>query len=90
MKGVFEKTKQTHAAMLQKVKDALQQRDDMKMQMEEAFITKEAVGTRPLLFITMLWERHLSHTTMQHLAVCCIKWETKLLYSYFESIRNGP
>lgn len=42
MKGVFERTKQTHAAMLQKVKDALQQRDDMKMQMEEAFITKEA------------------------------------------------
>lgn len=54
MKGVFERTKQTHAAMLQKVKDALQQRDDMKMQMEEAFITKEAVGRRPPLFITML------------------------------------
>lgn len=54
MKGVFERTKQTHAAMLQKVKDALQQRDDMKMQMEEAFITKEAVGRGPLLFISML------------------------------------
>lgn len=53
MKGVFERTKQTHAAMLQKVKDALQQRDDMKMQMEEAFITKEAVGRGPLLFCSL-------------------------------------
>lgn len=34
--------------MIQKVKDALQQRDDMKMQMEEAFVTKEAVGREPL------------------------------------------
>lgn len=48
MKGVFERTKQTHTAMIQKVKDALQQRDDMKTQMEEAFVTKEAVGREPL------------------------------------------
>lgn len=53
MKGVLLRTKQTHAAMIQKVKDALQHRDDMKMQMEEAVITKEAVGTLPLLFSTL-------------------------------------
>lgn len=45
MKSLFERAKQTHTAMMQKVKDALQRRDDMKMQMEEAFTTKEAVGT---------------------------------------------
>lgn len=45
MKSLFKRAKQTHAAMMQKVKDALQCRDDMKMQMEEAFTTKEAVGT---------------------------------------------
>lgn len=44
MKSLFERAKQTHTAMMQKVKDALQHRDDMKMQMEEAFTTKEAVG----------------------------------------------
>lgn len=42
MKSVFERTKHTHASIIQKGEDALQQRDDMKMQMEEAFITKEA------------------------------------------------
>lgn len=45
MKSLFERAKQTHTAMMQKVKDALHSRDDMKMQMEEAFTTKEAVGT---------------------------------------------
>lgn len=45
MKSLFERAKQTHTAMMQKVKDAFQCRDDMKMQMEEAFTIKEAVGT---------------------------------------------
>lgn len=31
--------------MIQKVKDAFQHRDDMRIQMEEAFTTKEAVST---------------------------------------------
>lgn len=31
--------------MMQKVKDALQQRDDMTTQMEEAFTAKQAVST---------------------------------------------
>lgn len=31
--------------MIQKVKDALHHRDDMRIQMEEAFTTKEAVST---------------------------------------------
>lgn len=31
--------------MMQKVKDALHQRDDMRIQMEEAFTAKEAVST---------------------------------------------
>lgn len=45
MKSLFENARQTHRAMIQKVKDAFQQRDDMRMQMEEAFTTKEAVST---------------------------------------------
>lgn len=45
MKSVFEKTKGTHTALMQKVKDAFHQRDDMKMQMGDAFKAKEAVST---------------------------------------------
>lgn len=50
MKGVFERTRQTHTAMIQKVQDALRQRDDMKVQMEEAVVTKEAVSGEPLQY----------------------------------------
>ncbi|XP_059197703.1 sperm-associated antigen 5 [Centropristis striata] len=42
MKSLFGKMKETQTRMLQKVKDALQQRDDMRIQMEEAFTAKEA------------------------------------------------
>ncbi|KAM6941858.1 sperm-associated antigen 5 [Lycodopsis pacificus] len=42
MKSVLEKTKDTQTALLQKGKDAFQQRDDMRMQMEDAFTAKEA------------------------------------------------
>lgn len=44
MKSLFEKTRQTHTAMIQKVRDAFQHRDDMRIQMEEAFTAKEAVS----------------------------------------------
>uniref|UniRef100_A0A3Q3MPT7 Sperm associated antigen 5 n=1 Tax=Mastacembelus armatus TaxID=205130 RepID=A0A3Q3MPT7_9TELE len=42
MNSLIEKTKVTHARMMQKVKDALHQRNEMKTQMEEAFSAKEA------------------------------------------------
>ncbi|XP_056223916.1 sperm-associated antigen 5 [Seriola aureovittata] len=42
MKSLFEKTKETQTRMMQKVKDALHQRDDMRTQMEEAFTAKQA------------------------------------------------
>lgn len=42
MKSLFKKTKETQTVMMQKVKDALHQRDDMRVQMEEAFTAKEA------------------------------------------------
>ncbi|XP_071360634.1 sperm-associated antigen 5 isoform X2 [Trachinotus anak] len=42
MKSLFEKTTETQTRMMQKVKDALHQRDDMRTQMEEAFTAKEA------------------------------------------------
>ncbi|XP_030004690.1 sperm-associated antigen 5 [Sphaeramia orbicularis] len=42
MKSLFAKSKETHVRMVQKVKDALQQRDNMQIQMEEAFTAKEA------------------------------------------------
>ncbi|XP_029013968.1 sperm-associated antigen 5 [Betta splendens] len=42
MKSLLKKTKETQKGMVQKVKDALQQRNDMKTQMEEAFTAKEA------------------------------------------------
>eukprot|EP00066_Takifugu_rubripes_P021950 XP_011611216.1 PREDICTED: uncharacterized protein LOC105417693 [Takifugu rubripes] len=42
MRSVFERTKQVHMAMMEKAKGVLQQRDDMRMQMEEAFRAKEA------------------------------------------------
>lgn len=45
MRSLFEKTKDTQKRMMQKVKDALQQRNDMRTQMEEAFAIKEAVST---------------------------------------------
>uniref|UniRef100_A0A3Q1EGB6 Sperm associated antigen 5 n=1 Tax=Acanthochromis polyacanthus TaxID=80966 RepID=A0A3Q1EGB6_9TELE len=42
MKSLFEKSKETQIRMIQKVKDALHQRNDMRIQMEEAFAVKEA------------------------------------------------
>ncbi|XP_070846965.1 sperm-associated antigen 5 [Chaetodon trifascialis] len=42
MKSLFEKTRATQEVMMQKVKDAFHQRDDMRVQMEEAFTAKEA------------------------------------------------
>lgn len=60
MKSLFEKTKQTHRAIMQKVKDALQQRDDMKIRMEEAFTAKEAVSTAmnsSVVFMCLLWKK---------------------------------
>ncbi|XP_038569125.1 sperm-associated antigen 5 [Micropterus salmoides] len=41
MKSLFERTKETQTVMMRKVKDAFHQRDDMKVQMEEAFTAKE-------------------------------------------------
>lgn len=51
MKSLCEKTKETQTAMIQKVKDALHQKDDMRIQMEEAFTAKEAVSTVTNLLI---------------------------------------
>lgn len=45
MKSLFERTKETQTVMMRKVKDAFHQRDDMKVQMEEAFTAKEVVST---------------------------------------------
>ncbi|XP_058497551.1 sperm-associated antigen 5 [Solea solea] len=42
MKSLFEKTRTTQTQMMQKVKEALHQRDDMRKQMEESFQAKEA------------------------------------------------
>ncbi|XP_074554884.1 sperm-associated antigen 5 [Halichoeres trimaculatus] len=42
MTSVLKKTKEVQTAMVQKVKEAFHQRDDMKTQMEEAFSAKEA------------------------------------------------
>eukprot|EP00064_Thunnus_orientalis_P008337 superscaffoldBa00000986_g8360 len=42
MRSLFEKSKETQTRMMQKVKDVLQQRDNMQTQMEEAFNVKEA------------------------------------------------
>ncbi|KAK5926179.1 hypothetical protein CgunFtcFv8_021771 [Champsocephalus gunnari] len=42
MKSLFDKTKTTQKKMMQKVKDALHQRDDTRAQMEEAITAKEA------------------------------------------------
>ncbi|XP_037621347.1 sperm-associated antigen 5 [Sebastes umbrosus] len=42
MKSLLAKTKETQTTMMQKVKDAFRQRDDMRLQMEDAFTTKEA------------------------------------------------
>lgn len=46
MKSLFEKSKETQIRMMQKVKDALQQRDGMRTKMEEAFTVKEAVSSQ--------------------------------------------
>ncbi|KAK2918857.1 sperm-associated antigen 5 isoform X1 [Channa argus] len=42
MKSLIEKTTETQTKMMQKVKDALHQRDEMRTQMEDAFTGKEA------------------------------------------------
>ena len=39
--------------MMQKVKDALLQKDDMRIQMEEAFTTKEAVSMATILTVNV-------------------------------------
>lgn len=50
MRSLFERTKQAHTAMMEKVKEVLHQRDDMRMQVEEAFTAKEAVSTEANIF----------------------------------------
>ncbi|CAN9510300.1 unnamed protein product [Ophioblennius macclurei] len=42
MTSLFEKSKETHMRLTQRVKEALQQRDDMLTQMEDAVTAKEA------------------------------------------------
>ncbi|KAK2817161.1 hypothetical protein Q5P01_025352 [Channa striata] len=42
MKSLIEKTTETQKKMMQKVQDALQQRNEMRTQMEDAFTAKEA------------------------------------------------
>lgn len=44
MKSLFERMKQAHVATMEKVKAVLHQRDDMRLQMEEALTAKEAVS----------------------------------------------
>lgn len=44
MRSLFERTKQVHMEMMEKAKRVLQQKDDMRLQMEEAFRAKEAVS----------------------------------------------
>lgn len=51
MKSLFERTKETQTRMMQKVKDALHQRDNMRTQMEEAFTAKEAVNRQTNILI---------------------------------------
>lgn len=53
MKSLLEKTKKTQTVMMQKVKDALVQKDDMRIQMEEAFTTKEAVSMATILIVNV-------------------------------------
>ncbi len=40
--------------MMQKVKDALHQRENMRIQMEEAFTAKEAVSTVMIVNVTIV------------------------------------
>ncbi|XP_064859903.1 sperm-associated antigen 5 isoform X2 [Oncorhynchus nerka] len=42
MKSLYEKYKETQGRMVQKVRDTLQQREDMRRRMEEAFTAKDA------------------------------------------------
>ncbi|XP_078138674.1 sperm-associated antigen 5 [Centroberyx gerrardi] len=42
MKSLYEKSKEMQTRMMQKVKDTLQHREDMRQQMQEAFTAKEA------------------------------------------------
>ena len=51
MKGLCGRFMDTQARMAQKVQDALQEREDMRRQMDEALRTKEAVRNAFLLFI---------------------------------------
>ena len=51
MKGLCGRFMDTQARMAQKVRDALQEREDMRRQMDEALRTKEAVRNAFLLFI---------------------------------------
>lgn len=57
MRSLFERMKKAHTAMVEKVKDVLHRRDDMRTQMEEAFTAKEAVNP----------EANLHHC----LSLCC-------------------
>ena len=57
MKALLENAKETQTRMMQKVKDALHQSNDMRTQMEDAFTAKEAVRTvTHLLIITELYK----------------------------------
>lgn len=45
MKSLFEKSKEMQMRMIQKVKEVLHEREDMRTKMEEAFTVKDAVST---------------------------------------------
>lgn len=52
MKSLLEKSKEMQMRMMQKVKEALHERENMRTQMEEAFKAKDAVSTNyPCAFL---------------------------------------
>lgn len=60
MRSLVERTKQVHTAMTEKAKGVLQQRDDMRTQVEEASAAKEAVSAEANLptCLSLLLENH--------------------------------
>lgn len=51
MKTLFEKSMEMQTRTVQKMKEVLQEREDMRTQMEEAFTAKDAVSTDPFVHV---------------------------------------
>ncbi|XP_029909614.1 sperm-associated antigen 5 isoform X2 [Myripristis murdjan] len=95
MKSLYERSKETQTRMMQKVKDTLQHREDMRHQMQEAFTAKEAafsvmeqVRTHCAMQISELEESVGSHQELMAALTKAYPEQAALNKAYVETLNT--